>query len=87
MGVPEDLRIAELIPGIVVLSWSERASTPLTPSEADVLALAVSGLSNTAIAQRRKSSVRTVANLLQRAYKKLGVGSRTEAAAKLALQR
>jgi DNA-binding CsgD family transcriptional regulator len=86
MGAPEDLRIARLGPGMVVVSWAQREEAPpLTTAESEVLAMAVAGLSNAAIAQRRSCSVRTVANLLARAYRKLGVGSRSAAAAKLAL--
>src|SRR5687768_17615162 len=87
MGAPEDLRIARLGHGMVVVSWAQpEVGGPLTTAESEVLALAVAGLSNAAIAQRRHCSVRTVANLLARAYRKLGVGSRSGAAAKLALQ-
>lgn len=84
--VLEDLRVATLAPGVVVVSWkNERAN--LTASEEAVLVLAARGLSNTEIATERGSSVRTVANLLARAYKKLGVGSRTSASARMALDK
>lgn len=56
----------------------------LSKSEREVLDLAIAGRSNKAIARERGCAVRTVANLLGRAYKKLGVSSRTEAASKLA---
>lgn len=53
----------------------------LTPAEREVVRLARQGLRNAAIAAARGTSVRTVANLLARAYRKLGVGSRAELAA------
>jgi DNA-binding CsgD family transcriptional regulator len=53
----------------------------LTASEREVAALALSGLANRAIAEARHSSPRTVANLLARVFKKLGVRSRSELAA------
>ena len=53
----------------------------LGPAEAQVLQLALEGLSNAAIAARRGSRPRTIANQLARAYEKLGVSSRAEAAA------
>lgn len=84
-NVLEDLRVATLAPGVVVVSWSKQEAT-LTAAESDVLALAAKGMSNTEIAMERGTSVRTVANLLARAYKKLGVGSRTSATATLALR-
>lgn len=85
-NVLEDLRVATLAPGVVVVSWSKQEAT-LTAAEADVLSFVAKGMSNTEIATQRGTSVRTVANLLARAYKKLGVGSRTSATATLALHR
>ena len=79
-----DLRIATLAPGVVVVSWPESAAQ-LSPAEADVVALAGEGMSNPEIAAQRGTSVRTVANLLARAYRKLGVGSRVSASAALAM--
>lgn len=55
----------------------------LTAAERTVVALAVEGLGNEAIAQARGVSLRTVANQLAAAYRKLGVGSRVELAARL----
>jgi DNA-binding CsgD family transcriptional regulator len=85
-NVLEDLRVASLAPGVVVVSWSKN-DAPLTAAESDVLSFVAKGMSNTEIATERGTSVRTVANLLARAYKKLGVGSRTSATATLALHR
>jgi DNA-binding CsgD family transcriptional regulator len=56
----------------------------LTPAEKAVVELAASGLSNAAIARRRRSKPRTIANQLAAAYRKLGVGSRRELRAKFA---
>jgi len=87
-GVPAGLAASRLEFGgldLAVLEWpgpdlAERMAA-LTPSELDVVRLALEGLSNEAIATRRGSAERTVANQLASAYAKLGVGSRAEAAA------
>lgn len=50
----------------------------LTTAEAEVAALVVEGLSNAAIAKRRNTSVRTVANQLRSVYSKLSIGSRRQ---------
>ncbi|MFN2539648.1 MAG: response regulator transcription factor [Mycobacteriales bacterium] len=50
----------------------------LTSSERQVVELAVEGLSNPRIAQQLFLSTNTVKTHLQRAYRKLGVSSRTE---------
>jgi DNA-binding CsgD family transcriptional regulator len=50
----------------------------LTPREREIAALAAGGASNREIAARLVVSVRTVENHLQRAYRKLGIGSRRE---------
>jgi DNA-binding CsgD family transcriptional regulator len=50
----------------------------LSPRERDVARLAASGLTSREIADRLDLSVRTVDNLLQRAYMKLGVSGRRE---------
>jgi len=55
----------------------------LSRRERDVAELAVTGLSSREIAARLGVSVRTVDNLLQRAYQKLGVRGRSELAARL----
>jgi DNA-binding NarL/FixJ family response regulator len=55
----------------------------LTRAEAEVANDAIAGLSNTAIARRRRRSPRTIANQLGAIYRKLGVASRAELAAKL----
>jgi DNA-binding CsgD family transcriptional regulator len=58
----------------------------LSKAERDVVARALAGASNAQIARARKTAVRTVANLLARAYRKLGVSSRREVAAMLSMQ-
>jgi len=55
----------------------------LTRRETEVARLAASGLSNREIADELIVSVRTVENHLQRAYDKLGVGSRDDLGAAL----
>jgi len=60
---------------------SERAA--LSPGEDAVVELAALGLSNREIALRRGCSVRTVANQLASAYRKLRVSGRRELRARL----
>ncbi len=55
----------------------------LTTREAQVLELIAAGQSNQAAADALQLSVRTVQKHLEHAYRKLGVGSRTEAIARL----
>lgn len=91
LSPPDGLEAAGLEPrfaGLVLLSWLIRpADVPagaLTTAEAEVARLAVGGLGNGEIARRRARSARTVANQLASVYRKLGVGSRLELAARLA---
>ncbi|MGH3673399.1 MAG: helix-turn-helix transcriptional regulator, partial [Pseudonocardiaceae bacterium] len=56
---------------------------PLTSREREIVTLAASGLSNRQIAERLVVSVRTIENLLYRAYAKLGATNRAELAALL----
>jgi DNA-binding CsgD family transcriptional regulator len=58
------------------------AARVLTSAERAVIELTLDGLSNAAVARKRRCSPRTVANQLASAYKKLGVGSRRELRAK-----
>lgn len=60
-------------------------TTELTSAEREVALLALSGKSNGEIAEARHCSVRTVANQLQSVFRKLGIRSRAELAAKAAL--
>jgi DNA-binding NarL/FixJ family response regulator len=59
----------------------------LSDAERKVALAALAGLSNAAIARRRGTSPRTVANQLAALYRKLGVRSRTELAARMAQSR
>ena len=52
----------------------------LAPAEREVMSLVLQGLSNAAIARRRSTSARTVANQIASIFRKLGVGSRNELA-------
>lgn len=56
-----------------------RLGAPLTEREVQILDLASRGLSNTAIGQRLYLSRDTVATLLARGYRKLGVNTRPHA--------
>jgi DNA-binding NarL/FixJ family response regulator len=74
----------------VVLSYPERAGDPqvrLTPAEREVIALALEGWTSAAIAAARGSAKRTVDKQLEAAYRKLGVSSRAELAARYARHR
>jgi DNA-binding NarL/FixJ family response regulator len=64
---------------------AERVIEKLTRAESDVARLAGEGLSNDAIAARRRTSTRTVANQLAMIFKKLSVTSRVHLAARLAV--
>lgn len=64
----------------------EDQPTPLTPREREVVTMAASGLSSKTIAERLVISVRTVNNLIQHAYVKLGVHNRNEAASALGIE-
>ena len=61
------------------------AMDALSPAEREVAALAAAGLSNQAIARCRDKAVRTIANQMASILDKLGVKSRYELAARLAL--
>jgi DNA-binding CsgD family transcriptional regulator len=56
----------------------------LTPAEREVCALLLGGLSNQEIAARRGCAVRTVANQVAAIFRKAGVSSRSELAARIA---
>lgn len=60
---------------------------PLTDREREVVVLAAGGMPSREIASHLYVSVRTVNNLLQRAYTKLGVSGRAAAAAALGIRR
>jgi DNA-binding CsgD family transcriptional regulator len=63
----------------------EASVSPLTDREREVVALAARGTPSKEIAEALFISVRTVNNLIQRAYVKLGVSSRAEAAVALGI--
>lgn len=69
----------------VVVSYSVTGrlgnATALSPGEREVTELLLSGCSYREIAERRNRSVRTIANQIASAFKKLGVSSRAELAA------
>lgn len=70
--------------GVVLFCFElpkERVS--LTNAEREVALMLLEGLSNAQIAGRRGAAVRTVCNQVQGLYRKLGVSSRSELAAKM----
>jgi DNA-binding NarL/FixJ family response regulator len=87
---PEGARAHELTVGgetLLVLSYplDERdllADAPLSSAELEVARLAVEGLSNAQIAERRATSVRTVANQMASILQKLRLSSRRQLAAR-----
>ena len=68
---------------VLALPEAPRLPETLSPAERDVVALAVEGTSNAAIAKARGVSVRTVENQLATAMKKLAVTSRANLTAYL----
>jgi DNA-binding CsgD family transcriptional regulator len=73
-------RLAEVCQGAETPGVTGQRSTGLTPRERDVCVLAAEGRPSKEIAERLGVSVRTVDNLLQRSYVKLGVSGRNELA-------
>ena len=61
----------------------EEPLEPLTEAEREVALIALAGHTNDEIARRRGASARTVANQLHSVYRKLGVTTRAELAARL----
>ncbi len=55
----------------------------LSPAERAVVLSALGGKSNATIARERRASVRTIANQLQAAYRKLRISSRAQLAARV----
>lgn len=71
---------------VLVFAWEPFDASPfvtLTPAERHVLEAIVEGLSNAAIAARRRSAERTVANQCAAIFRKLRVRSRAELLAKV----
>jgi DNA-binding CsgD family transcriptional regulator len=75
-------RIATADGGEIVLFSFPVAPLPqrdtLTSAEREVVDLALRGESNAEVARSRGTSVRTVANQMASAFRKLGIGSRGE---------
>jgi DNA-binding CsgD family transcriptional regulator len=69
---------------LIVLGLEVEAAAPgLTRAEQEVVRLVLDGCSNQEIARRRNASAKTVANQLLMIYRKLGIVSRFELAARV----
>lgn len=86
-----EMRAVEIAPDMVVLSFSLEAPSheapllaALTVAQREVVLMALAGQSDAAIAEARRCSRHTVSSQLQSAYRRLGVCSRAELAARLA---
>lgn len=86
---PASLIAYEIEPGRVLFvhPLAKRSIPGLTDAEQEVLTLVLDGYDNASIAEARKSSPRTVANHLASIFRKLGVSSRAELAAKISAHR
>jgi DNA-binding CsgD family transcriptional regulator len=89
LPVPCDLRASRFTVGgfdYAILEFRVAAAIPagLTEAEREVAALAAAGVSNGEIARGRGRAPRTVANQLASVFRKLGVASRAELAARCA---
>ncbi|MBL8918217.1 MAG: helix-turn-helix transcriptional regulator [Myxococcaceae bacterium] len=62
---------------------ASRPEPSLTGAEREVMALLLEGKTNAQIAKARKTAVRTVANQIASLFRKYGVGSRAELAARV----
>jgi DNA-binding CsgD family transcriptional regulator len=76
--LPANLRawLLESDARVAIVTFSLTRSVNLTAAEREVARYACAGMSNLAIAQRRRTSVRTVANQMANVLRKLRVGSR-----------
>jgi DNA-binding CsgD family transcriptional regulator len=90
LPVPVGLRQAELpvedAEPYLVLSYPLprwRLPGVLTAAEQEIALAILAGASRSEVAQARGTSIRTVSNLLAQMFRKLGVGSRIELAARL----
>jgi DNA-binding CsgD family transcriptional regulator len=83
-ALPAGLAALRLPDGAVLMAFDAPvdAAHALSDAEREVALAVVSGATNAEIATRRGTSPRTVANLVARAFRKLGVGSRRELAAR-----
>ena len=67
---------------VLALLNADADAPPLTPAERHVLTLLLDGHDNRAIARARSTSVRTIANQVNGAFRKFRICSRTELAAR-----
>lgn len=82
---PASLVAYEIEPGKVLFVHSlPKGTIPgLTAAEEEVLALVLDGRDNAAIAAVRRTALRTVANQIASIFRKTGVSSRAELAARI----
>ena len=82
---PDSLIAYEIEPGKVIFvhALPKQVALGLTTAEEAVLALLLDGHDNATIAEARGTAARTIANQIAGIYRKLGVSSRAELAAKL----
>jgi DNA-binding NarL/FixJ family response regulator len=71
---------------VIRIAIAPKLPASLTTAEREVAKLVIEGLSNAEIAERRKTSVRTVANQLRSIYAKLAVGSRRQLCSRFSVQ-
>jgi DNA-binding CsgD family transcriptional regulator len=70
---------------VIKIDIAPKLPSSLTVAESEIATLVIEGLSNAAIAERRRTSVRTVANQLRSIYSKLGVESRRQLCSRFSL--
>ena len=89
-STPTDLHCTTLRKGddgeVVLLTFTPTTPPLLTEAEREIALAVCQGRTNAEVAARRGVSARTVANQVASLFKKLGVGSRTELAARLTIE-
>jgi DNA-binding CsgD family transcriptional regulator len=70
---------------LILLAPPQLDLSRLTPTQRAIVAGIVAGHSNAALARRRRTSVHTIANHLAAIFRRLGVGSRAELVARIAI--
>jgi len=78
LSIDESLDHGSSQPSSVAASATDGGLATLSFAEREIVELLMKGMPNAQIAEARRTSSRTVANQLQRLYRKLGVTSRVE---------